>query len=55
METATNFTVTVLNDGLPVNDNITITITLQYPGVGSDDIFLDTAELVIRPPGINIC
>ena len=43
--------VTVLDDGLPVKEPKTITLTLiQRNPSGSDDIFLDTAELIISIP-----
>jgi hypothetical protein len=42
--------VIVLDDGLPVTEPKTITLTLiQRNPSGSDDIFLDTAELIISP------
>ena len=47
LRTPTNVMVTVLGDRPPVSENVTITLTLQYDNVGSDDIFLDTAQLVI--------
>ena len=46
--------VIVLDDGLPVTEPKTITLTLiQRNPSGSDDIFLDTAELIISPQGKN--
>ena len=43
--------VTVLDDGLPVTEPKIITLTLlQRNPSGSDDIFVDTAELTISTP-----
>ena len=52
---ATFVEVTVLNDGLPVTEDVTITLTLEYDSVGTDEIFRNTAQLVIPAQIQGLC
>ena len=46
---------TVLNDGLPVTEDVTIMLTLEYGNVGTDEIFRNTAQLVIPAQIQGLC
>ena len=42
--------VMVVDDGLPVTESKTITLSLMTSSRGSDDVFKDEAELIIPGP-----
>ena len=50
--------VTVLDDGLPITEDKTITLTLTFSGIDTDDVFLDEALLIIparQGRWLNLC